>query len=109
MAQLAPIIGPHLDQLKAHRNPAYKFKLLGTSEPSFDPSLPCALGRILRLQRGDPYVEVARALTAQNRLEEVGRTTAKVVTLSMANSITPTGLAARLGYSPDPAGRARAK
>ena len=39
----------------------------------------------------------------------MGRKTAKVVTLSLANSITSTGLARRLGYSDDPTGRAMAK
>ena len=51
MSQLGPHIGLHLDQLKAHRNPAYRF-VGGTSEPSFLPSLPCALGRTAARQRG---------------------------------------------------------
>ena len=108
LVQLGPHIGLHLAQLKAHRNPTYKF-LGGTSEPGFFPSLPCALAGILRKESGDLYTEVARQVTGQKQVGKQERNIFKTVTLSIANSITPTGLARRLGYSDDLEGRAKAK
>jgi hypothetical protein len=70
-AELAPHIGLHLAQLKAHRNPQYK-PTGSTSEPNFLPNLPCALGKILRQQTSDPYIDVARQLTALNPAQKVG-------------------------------------
>jgi DNA polymerase I-like protein with 3'-5' exonuclease and polymerase domains len=107
LAELAPYIGLHLAQLKAHHNSQYQ-SLGGTSEPTFLPDPPCALGKILHRQTGDPYLQVAEQLTALNPAQTISRKTAKVVTLSMANSITAVGLARRLGYSDDAAGRAQA-
>ena len=106
---LAPFIQPHLDQLKAHRNPAYKSKLLGgTAEPNFNPKASDNLATILR-GKSDLYRTVARQVTGQSIIDDPLRNTFKTVVLSMANSITPVGLAPRLGYGTDKEGVLKAK
>ena len=91
---LAPFIGPHYDQLKVHINPAYKFQLFGTSEPNFNPKENDDLATILQ-GKTDLYRTVARQVTLQSHIDDPTRNTFKTVVLSMANSITPVGLAQR--------------
>lgn len=93
------IIDPYLDQLKVHRNPLYHPKLhCGTCEPDFNPKELDALARILR-GKSDLYSAVASSVTGSPvRKDDPARNIYKTVVLSMANSITPTGLAPRLGY-----------
>ena len=105
---LAPFIQPHLDQLKAHINPAYKFNLFGTSEPTFNPKASDNLATILR-GKSDLYRTVASQVTGQSNIDDPLRNTFKIVVLSMANSITPVGLAPRLGYGTDQEGVQLAK
>jgi len=108
LKQLGPMIGLHLDQLPACRNPAYKSQRR-TQEPGFDPSSPCALSRILRKDAGDLYTEVARRVTGQRDVGKQDRRIFKTVVLGMVNSITPTGLARQLGYGDGKSAAARAK
>ena len=105
---LEPFIGPHYDQLKAHRNPRFRFKLLGgTGEPSFNPMDIDGLGAILT-GSSDLYRTVAAQVTGLSHIDDPLRNVFKTVVLSMANSITPVGLAPRLGYS-GPEGVLKAK
>ena len=98
---LAPFIQPHLDQLKAHVNPAYHpVGPGGTCEPDFNPTSPDALATIL-CGKSDLYRTVAAQVTGSSIIDDPTRNTFKVVVLSMANSITPVGLAPRLGYGTD--------
>lgn len=103
------LIQPYIDQLKAHVNPAYHpVGPGGTCEPDFNPTSPDALATILQ-GKSDLYRTVAAQVTGQRDIDDPTRNIYKTVVLSMANSITPVGLAPRLGYGAGKAAVQKAK